>query len=57
MSRGSDEGIDLLIRLSCRPGQDRVVICPPTLVCKISCQLQHAELVEVPLQWQADRRY
>ena len=27
---GSDEGIDLLYRIFCRPGQDRVLITPPT---------------------------
>ncbi len=27
---GSDEAIDLLFRLFCEPGTDRVVVCPPT---------------------------
>lgn len=27
---GSDEVIDLLFRISCIPGKDRVVVCPPT---------------------------
>ena len=28
--RGSDEGIDLLIRSFCRAGQDSIITCPPT---------------------------
>ncbi len=30
VSRGADEGIELLIRSFCEPGQDQIVICPPT---------------------------
>ncbi|GAB3022564.1 histidinol-phosphate transaminase [Bowmanella dokdonensis] len=30
VSRGADEGIELLIRAFCTPGRDRVLICPPT---------------------------
>lgn len=30
VSRGADEGIELLIRTFCTPGQDSVLICPPT---------------------------
>lgn len=30
VSRGADEGIELLIRAFCTPGQDRILICPPT---------------------------
>lgn len=30
VSRGADEGIELLIRSFCEPGEDRIVICPPT---------------------------
>ncbi len=29
-TRGSDEGIELLIRAFCEPGQDNILICPPT---------------------------
>ncbi|WP_368501982.1 histidinol-phosphate transaminase [Photobacterium sp. 1_MG-2023] len=28
--RGADEGIDLLIRTFCQPGQDQIIVCPPT---------------------------
>jgi histidinol-phosphate aminotransferase len=30
ITRGMDEGIDLLIRTFCRPGKDNIVIIPPT---------------------------
>ena len=30
VSRGADEGIELLIRAFCEPGQDAVLYCPPT---------------------------
>jgi histidinol-phosphate aminotransferase len=30
VSRGADEGIELLIRAFCEPGKDRILICPPT---------------------------
>ena len=30
MTRGSDESIDLLIRLFCQAGKDNILICPPT---------------------------
>lgn len=30
VSRGADEGIELLMRAFCEPGQDAVLFCPPT---------------------------
>ncbi|WP_317043678.1 histidinol dehydrogenase [Hymenobacter glacialis] len=30
LGNGSDEAIDLLVRLACTPGQDSIVVCPPT---------------------------
>jgi len=30
IGNGSDEAIDLLFRIFCRPGQDNVIVCPPT---------------------------
>lgn len=51
ITRGSDEGIDLLIRAFCRPGQDRVLICPPCFgMYALSARIQGAEVVEVPLR-------
>ncbi|HEX8329373.1 MAG TPA: histidinol dehydrogenase [Hymenobacter sp.] len=30
LGNGSDEAIDLLVRLTCTPGRDAIVVCPPT---------------------------
>jgi histidinol-phosphate aminotransferase len=50
VGRGSDEGIDLLVRAFCRAGQDRVLICPPTFgMYKVSARIQGAAVDEVPL--------
>ena len=48
--RGSDEGIDLLVRAFCRAGEDSVLICPPTFgMYKVSAKIQGAGVIEVPL--------
>ncbi|MET0533406.1 MAG: histidinol-phosphate transaminase [Steroidobacter sp.] len=48
--RGSDEGIDLLVRAFCRAGVDSVLICPPTFgMYKVSAKIQGAGVIEVPL--------
>lgn len=48
--RGSDEGIDLVVRAFCRAGQDRVLICPPTFgMYRVAAEIQGAGLVAVPL--------
>jgi histidinol-phosphate aminotransferase len=48
--RGSDEGIDLLVRAFCRPNEDAVLTCPPTFgMYAVSARIQAARLVEVPL--------
>lgn len=50
VGRGSDEGIDLVVRTFCRAGQDSVMICPPTFgMYKVSARIQGAGVVEVPL--------
>jgi len=61
-SRGSDEGIELLIRAFCEPGQDKVLICPPTYgMYAISAKTFAVGVTEVPLlnsgemnNWQLD---
>ncbi|WP_417439715.1 histidinol-phosphate transaminase [Idiomarina abyssalis] len=56
-SRGSDEGIELLIRAFCEPGQDKVLICPPTYgMYAISAKTFAVGVTEVPLlkSWQLD---
>ena len=50
ITRGSDEGIDLLVRVFCRAGSDRVLICPPCFgMYALSAKVQNAEVVEIPL--------
>ncbi|MFN2334109.1 MAG: histidinol-phosphate transaminase [Wenzhouxiangellaceae bacterium] len=50
ITRGSDEGIDLLVRTFCRPGQDSVLICPPCFgMYALSATVQGAPLVVSPL--------
>lgn len=49
VTRGSDEGIDLLTRVFCRAGQDSVLHCPPTFgMYRIAAQSQGAGIVSVP---------
>lgn len=48
--RGSDEMIDLLLRVFCRAGQDSIVICPPTFgMYAVSARIQGAGILTVPL--------
>jgi histidinol-phosphate aminotransferase len=48
--RGSDEGIDLVIRSFCSAGQDSIIICPPTFgMYKVSARIQGAGIIEAPL--------
>lgn len=47
-TRGADESIELLIRSFCRPGQDRVLICPPTYgMYAISAQTNGVDCIKV----------
>lgn len=51
VGRGSDEGIDLLLRAFCMPGQGRIVIAPPVFGMYAVCARLHgAGIVEVPLR-------
>lgn len=51
MTRGSDEGIDLLTRVFCRPGQDAVVECSPCFgMYRIAATIQGARVIDVPRQ-------
>lgn len=50
LGNGSDEAIDLLIRLFCRPGEDGIIICPPTYgMYAVSARLHNAAVTEVLL--------
>jgi histidinol-phosphate aminotransferase len=49
--RGSDEGIDLLVRALCTPGQGRVVVTSPTFgMYAVSARLHGVDVVDVPLR-------
>ncbi|MFY9288505.1 MAG: histidinol-phosphate transaminase [Alphaproteobacteria bacterium] len=57
LGRGSDEGIDVLLRLFCQAGTDQILICPPTFgMYKVYAAVQGAEVLSVPLtkDWQLD---
>ena len=48
--RGSDEGIDLLVRAFCVPGRDAVLTCPPTFgMYAFAARVQGAAIREAPL--------
>lgn len=48
VTRGSDEGIDLLTRVFCRAGQDAILHCPPTFgMYRVAAQAQGAAVVAV----------
>ncbi len=48
--RGSDEAIDLLVRVFCAAGKDAVLQCPPTFgMYAVAAGVQGAAVVDVPL--------
>jgi histidinol-phosphate aminotransferase len=50
VGNGSDEAIDLLMRLFCQAGKDAVVTLPPTYgMYRVSAAINNVELVEIPL--------
>ena len=49
-TRGSDESIDLLIRMFCEAGKDTILTCPPTFgMYGVYGALQGAKNIEIPL--------
>jgi len=55
VTRGSSEGIDILIRAFCLPGQDSILTLPPTFeLYRYFGQIQDAETISVPLSPAAD---
>ncbi|MBS0056898.1 histidinol-phosphate transaminase [Yersinia sp. Marseille-Q3913] len=57
VSRGADEGIELLIRAFCEPGQDAILFCPPTYgMYAVSAETFGVELrtVQTKADWQLD---
>lgn len=50
LTRGSCEGIDLLVRAFCRSYQDAIMVCPPTFSIFGQCAaIQGASVISVPL--------
>ena len=50
VTRGADEGIELLIRTFCTPGKDSILICPPTYgMYAISAETCDVGVKKVPL--------
>lgn len=50
VTRGGDEGIELLIRTFCEPGQDSILLCSPTYgMYAISAQTNDVAIIDVPL--------
>lgn len=50
LGNGSDEAIDLILRVFGQPGQDAVLIMPPTYgMYQVSAQINDLQVVEVPL--------
>jgi len=55
LGHGSDEAVDLLFRVFCRPGEDKVIVCPPTYgMYQVSATINSTGVVEVPLDAQFD---
>ena len=57
VSRGADEGIELLVRAFCEPGRDAVLFCPPTYgMYSVSAETIGVECRTVPakVDWQLD---
>ncbi|WP_075180907.1 histidinol-phosphate transaminase [Pantoea sp. 1.19] len=57
VSRGADEGIELLIRAFCEPGEDAVLFCPPTYgMYSVSAETLGVACRTVPARadWQLD---
>ena len=48
LGNGSDEGIDLLIRMCCRPGEDNIIILPPTYgMYQVSADINNVEVKKI----------
>lgn len=50
VTRGGDDAIDILIRAYCRPGEDAVLVCPPTFSAYAHfARVQGGRVIEAPL--------
>ena len=50
VGHGSDEAIDLLMRIFCEPAQDETIICPPTYgMFEVLAAINDVKVIKVPL--------
>ena len=50
VGNGSDEVIDLVFRIFCTPGKDKVIVCPPTYgMYEVSANINDVEIISIPL--------
>lgn len=50
LGNGSDECIDVLIRMACEPGIDNILVCPPTYgMYQVSADINNVAVKKVPL--------
>ncbi|HAR19337.1 MAG TPA: histidinol-phosphate transaminase [Cytophagales bacterium] len=50
LGNGSDEPIDLLLRVFCEPEKDNIILLPPTYgMYQVSADINHVKVVNVPL--------
>lgn len=50
LGNGSDELIDLVIRIFCRPGKDNIIICPPTYgMYEVCAAINDVNIISIPL--------
>ena len=50
IGNGSDEVIDLVFRIFCTPGEDKIIICPPTYgMYEVSANINDIEIISIPL--------
>jgi len=51
MTRGSDEGIDLLSRVFCEANEDAIIITPPTYgMYEVAAKIQGLRIIKIPLK-------
>lgn len=50
LGNGSDEAIDLIMRIFCYPGEDRIIVCPPTYgMYEVAAAIHDVEVQRIPL--------
>jgi histidinol-phosphate aminotransferase len=50
VGNGSDEAIDLVMRMTCQSGQDNIIICPPTYgMYEVSASINNIDIQKIPL--------